>query len=177
MVKGVNAYMPRIQTYELDDLLQQVAAGSTDALAKLYDATRVDLYAFALSILKNSMDAEDALQDCYVQIFNAASGYVSQAKPMAWIMTIAKNLCFKRLHERSRSVSLVEDWEGSYTDPDDRLVLESCMKCLSDEERQIIVLHAVSGMKHREIAALLNLALPTVLSKYHRAIKKLKANL
>ena len=48
---------------------------------------------------------------------------------------------------------------------------------LSDTERQIVVLHAVSGFKHREIAACLELPLATVLSKYHRAIKKMKTNL
>jgi RNA polymerase sigma-70 factor (ECF subfamily) len=51
------------------------------------------------------------------------------------------------------------------------------MERLSDEERQIIVLHAVAGFKHREIGEMLDLALPTVLSKYHRAIKKLRAYL
>jgi RNA polymerase sigma-70 factor (ECF subfamily) len=51
------------------------------------------------------------------------------------------------------------------------------MKHLSDQERQIVVLHAVSGLKHREIAAALNLPLPTVLSKYNRALKKLKTHL
>jgi RNA polymerase sigma-70 factor (ECF subfamily) len=40
-----------------------------------------------------------------------------------------------------------------------------------------VVLHAVSGLKHREIAAALNLPLPTVLSKYNRALKKLKTHL
>ena len=45
---------------------------------------------------------------------------------------------------------------------------------LSDEERHIVVLHAVCGLKHREIAQFLGLALPTVLSKYHRSLKKLK---
>ena len=45
---------------------------------------------------------------------------------------------------------------------------------LADEERRIVLLHAVTGMKHREIAALLELPLPTVLSKYHRALKKMR---
>jgi RNA polymerase sigma-70 factor (ECF subfamily) len=49
------------------------------------------------------------------------------------------------------------------------------MEALSDTERQIVVLHAVSGFKHREIAAHLGLPLATVLSKYYRAIKKMKA--
>ena len=46
---------------------------------------------------------------------------------------------------------------------------------LGDAERRIVLLHAVTGMKHREIAALLELPLPTVLSKYHRALKKMRS--
>ena len=48
------------------------------------------------------------------------------------------------------------------------------MRNLSEEERQIVMLHAVAGFKHREIAATLDLPLATVLSKYNRALKKLK---
>jgi RNA polymerase sigma-70 factor (ECF subfamily) len=48
------------------------------------------------------------------------------------------------------------------------------MRVLSDEERQIVILHAVSGVKHREIAKIMEMPLPTVLSKYNRAMKKLK---
>ena len=48
---------------------------------------------------------------------------------------------------------------------------------LGAEERQIILLHAVTGLKHREIAALMELPLATVLSKYHRGLKKMRAQL
>ena len=51
------------------------------------------------------------------------------------------------------------------------------LSALSDEERQIVTLHALTGLRHREIAALLELPLPTVLSKYHRAIRKMRADL
>lgn len=47
------------------------------------------------------------------------------------------------------------------------------LKSLKEEERSIILLHDAGGMKHREIAELLDMPLPTVLSKYHRAMKKL----
>ena len=60
------------------------------------------------------------------------------------------------------------------TDPDDRIVLEGVLSLLSEEEREIIILYAVSGMKHKEIAESLGLKLSTTLSKYHRALKKLK---
>ena len=57
------------------------------------------------------------------------------------------------------------------------MILETALKTLGEEERQIVMLHAVSGLKHREIAALLGLSLPTTLSRYHRALAKLQKQL
>ena len=54
------------------------------------------------------------------------------------------------------------------------MVLHAALYSLSEEEQRIVLLHATTGLKHREIAHILDLALPTVLSKYHRALKKLK---
>lgn len=61
------------------------------------------------------------------------------------------------------------------TSAEARMLLEACLKQLAEEEREIVLLHAVSGFKYREIAAFLSIPLPTVLSKYHRAIKKMQA--
>ena len=55
---------------------------------------------------------------------------------------------------------------------EDRLLLQEGLGRLGEEERYILLLHA-GGLKHREIAALLELPLSTVLSKYHRGLKKL----
>ena len=56
-------------------------------------------------------------------------------------------------------------------------MLRSAMQVLSDEECQIVILHAVTGWKHREIAVQLQLPLSTVLSKYRRGLRKLKEEL
>ena len=93
---------------------------------------------------------------------------------MAWILTIARNLSFKLLQQKKNSAALPFDPGDDRWDADDRLVIEACLNILSDEERQIVVLHAVSGFKHKEIAAFLQIPLSTVLSKYHRALKKMK---
>jgi len=171
---------PRENHREVDCLLTAVASGDMEAFEQLYHLTNASVYAFALSILKDSHDAQDVLHDCFVAIYGAASGYRSSGKPMAWIITITRNLCFKLLKEREKTVSLsLEDWKDhidlcTQMTADDKVVLEQCMERLSDEERQIVVLHAVAGFKHREIGEMMDLALPTVLSKYHRAIKKLR---
>lgn len=167
----------------LDGYIDRMARGDTRSLEQLYRAAAPSVYAYALSILKNSHDAEDILHESFLSFYNNASSYSSQGKPMAWMLTITKNLCFKRLAERQRFAQASElEWDGfsaqqETMNADDKLVMEACMKILSDEERQIVVLHAVSGFKHREIASMLQLPLSTVLSKYHRALKKLKASL
>lgn len=167
----------------LDNYIAQIAQGATSALEELYKRTNVGVYGFALSILKNTQDAEDVLQDCYLNVWSGAKYYRSVGKPMAWVITIARNLCLQKMREYRKTMDIpVEDWEKYLEDhkqiaPEDRMILSECMKRLSDEERQIVVLHAVSGFKHREISSILKLPLPTVLSKYNRALKKLKIQL
>ena len=168
------------KTLELDNWITAIAANDLDALADLYHATSSSVYAFCVSILKNAHDAEDMLQECYLSIHASAPSYRPSGKPMAWIMTIARNLCLMRLRQASRTEELsLDDWKDYLETNEelttiDRIVLTECMSRLSDQERQIVVLHAVSGFKHREIAQLLELNLSTVLSKYNRAIHKLK---
>lgn len=167
----------------LENYLSKIASRDSDALAALYQETSASVYSFALSILKNTHDAEDVLQDSYITIYSSASSYQPHGKPMAWILTITKNLCLMKLREYKKKSDIPpEDWEPYLTanpgiTAEDKLILSQCMRALSDEERQIVVLHAVAGFKHREIAALMSLPLPTILSKYNRAVKKLKKHL
>ena len=69
----------------------------------------------------------------------------------------------------------VIEGEDPFLTAEDRIVLRAAMEQLEDDEREIIMLHAVAGLKHREIAAQLERPLATVISRYHRAIRKLKA--
>ena len=164
----------------LDELIEKIAAGNRDALASLYEQTNKSVYGFALSILKDTHDAQDVLQDCYLHIYSAAGSYRSQGKPMAWILTITRNLCLKCRQAHSKCAPMPEEdrsfipQEDAEFSAEDKMMLSLCMKSLSAIGRQIVVLHAVSGLKHREIAALLKMPLPTVLSNYNRAIKKLQ---
>ena len=164
---------------QLDRWIKAIGQGDRDALEMLYCATSSAVFAYAFSILKNPHDAEDVLHDCFVSIWNCARDYQSQGKPMAWIMILTRNLCYKLLRQQRRTLSMETEYAFSRqdTDPEDALMLRACMNALSDEERQIVVLHAVAGVRHRQIADLLGLKTSTVLSKYHRAIRKLRARL
>ena len=66
-----------------EDLLRRLATGKKDALAEVYLQTRAAVYGFSLSIVKNPADAEDVLQDTYLQIYSAAKSYSPRGKAIA----------------------------------------------------------------------------------------------
>lgn len=171
----------RVPEEAIDKLLTEIAKGNTQALEHLYIKTKSAVYGAALSVLKNPHQAEDVLQDTYIKIMSAASSYTPGTKPMAWIMTIARNLALMKIREGSRFTDMPEYYEPSVDSHEihfeNKSVLGAAMKILSNEESSIVVMHCVSGMKHREIAEVMNLSLSTVLSKYNRALKKLKKEL
>lgn len=166
---------------EIDEsLFLKIAEDDKSAFESLYRQTDKAVYGFILSILKNPHDAEDVMQDTYLRIRAAAHLYNAQGKPLAWIFTIARNLSFMKLRsEKRNSYSNYEDLENkvefaSVMDSEDRIVLEAAFGILDAEERQIVVLHGITGLKHREIGEILHLPLSTVLSKYKRSLNKLR---
>lgn len=165
----------------LEMILKRLAKGDKTALEELYHETKAAIYGFSLTITKNPADSEDVLQETYLKIWANADRYTAKGTPMSWILMIAKNLSLMKLREKKRHQDLEpEEWDMEFHIPDsagnteDRHLLEAALNLLTLEEREIILLHAVSGLKHREIAELLDMALATVLSKYHRALKKLR---
>ena len=169
----------RIAAKDVDECIFAVAQGDDLALERLYNLTSGAIYAYALSVTKNPDDAKDVMHDTFVKAYESAHNYISHGKPMAWLLTIAKNLCYTVFRKQSRFVDVSdEDIEARFCDDEtpieDRLVIDQMLSNLDEGERQIVVLHAVSGLKHREIAQMLNMPLATVLSKYNRAIKKLQ---
>ena len=174
-------YAPAEERRELQRLLRCIAAGEREALAALYQRTRTAVYGLALSYLRNAHDAQDLTQDVYVQVWDSAAQYRPTGSPMGWLLAVCRNLCLMRLRREERHAALSEEeWDAIPTpecglDAEERVLLQNALESLGEEERRIVLLHAVTGLKHREIAALLELALPTVLSKYYRALKKMRS--
>lgn len=161
-------------------LFVRIGKGDNTALDELYHLTERTLYAFTVSLTRDHDMALEIMQETYLKILSAAHLYRPMGKPLAWMFTITKNLYYSEVKKRGRydvqdPMELNNDRRFSYViDAEDRMVLEGVLMKLTEEEREIIMLYAVSGMKHREIAENLDMKLSTLLSKYHRGLKKLK---
>lgn len=181
MLTGLAVQTTEEKDRELDRLLLRVGQGDREAFARLYSLTRGAVYALALSLLRDAHEAQDVAQDVYVKVWESAPAYRPQGSPMAWLLTVARNLARSRLRQSGRQIALDEEaWNAipaAAPDVEDRQLLQGALARLGAEEREIVLLHAVTGLKHREIAQLLELPLSTVLSKYHRGLKKLRAQM
>lgn len=179
---ALNISEPAEQSVD-EELLRRVGEGSQEAFKQLYEKTDRTLYGYILSILRNPHDVEEVMQETYMKIWTSAAGYQSQGKPLAWIFTIARNLCYMKFREQKHQSDVELDQlngtEAGEFCPQienaaDKLVLKAALEALKEEERQIVLLKNSSGLKHREIAEALGIPLATVLSKYNRAMKKLE---
>jgi len=166
-------------TKRIEEYILNIGQDDVDSLKYLYDETRHILFGYALSIVKNRHDAEDILHDTYIQVHRYANKYTSAFKPLAWLLTITKNLCLAKLNEDDRKSDLsYEEWENNFKasegiSAEDKNLLYQCINTLEEPDKQIVILHSLSGYKHNEIAELLDISTNTVISKYNRAIKKL----
>lgn len=159
---------------ELDHLILTMPF-QKESFQGLYEKTKTMIFAYILSMVKNYEDSDDIMQEVYIKVYLAAKNYQSQAKPLAWLYTIAKNECY--LYLRRKKVNL--EYDDSLLLPQDmsgqaRLILADLLTILNEQERQVIVMHDLWGLKHHEIASLLEIPLSTSLSSYRRGMKKMK---
>lgn len=149
------------------------------ALTALYDCMARQMFALAISILKNYADAEDAIQETFLKVMQNINTYRKDGNARAWLLSITRNTAIDIMRKKNNSVCVEEITVASRQSKDfaDRLILDEALMTLNQEDREIIVLKIVSGMKFREISEILGLPLATVQKRYQRSLKKLKTRL
>lgn len=139
------------------------------ALEQLYRLLKRELFAFTYSILQDPALAEDCVQETFVRLPGAAARLRDPRAGKSFIFSIAR---FAALELRRRQAAGEPPLTGEPAAPGDfTRGVEAAMLLgvLGEEERQILVLHAVNGWTFREIAALLDRPASTVKSAYARA--------
>ena len=168
----------RAADVSLEAWLSRMGAGDESVLGEVYGLTRAAVFGYALSLLKNTYDAEDVMQECYLKLCADPTAYQAQGKPMAYLLRLVRNLCIDRLRSRQRrgEANLPDEpmFPAAGLTPEDRLVVRSCLEGLGDREQQVILLHVLGGFRFHEIASFTGEPLSTVLSRYRRAMKKLR---
>lgn len=171
--------------HEEDRLMKLIASGNQDAFNRLFDLHAGHLLGYATRFLKDSVKAEDIVQETWIKIVQLASHYKGQGHFIAWAFTMIRNQSLNELRKNSKLVfdDTVEfnNTDVSSTDPLSGFEIKSRFKSvakniesLPDTQRVAILLWAIEDLSYEDIASELNMSLAATKSLLFRARQTLK---
>lgn len=170
--------------YTDTDLLEGCRRGEPQAQFMLYRQYSKAMYNIAIRFTNNRMDAEDILQEAFITAFERLSELGSSNSFASWIKRIVINRCID--HVRKNRLTFVELDEELHdtgdADEDTDFVAEPelihhAIRQLPGGSRSVLILHALEGYRHREIASMLGISESTSKTQYKRALELLNKDL
>jgi RNA polymerase sigma-70 factor (ECF subfamily) len=168
------------------EILRAIAGGDEQALSALYDRYRLILFGLILRILHSQPEAEDVLQEVFLQVWRKASDFdEARGRPFTWLVTLARSRAIDRLRSLgSRERTAIEAARGvtdNISDAADDAVkaeqgetVRRALAELPEEQRRTLVLAYFEGLTQSEIAARLNSPLGTVKTRMRSGMIKLR---
>jgi RNA polymerase sigma-70 factor (ECF subfamily) len=168
------------------ELLHAVARGDEAALAALYDRYSAILYGLLVRILHDRPEAEDVLQEVFLQIWQRASSFdEGRGRPFTWLVTLARSRAIDRLRavgsrERAALASAAEtvepvaDAERDAERSERGEVVRGALAEIPEEQRRALLLAYFEGLSQTEIAARLNQPLGTVKTRMRSGLMRLR---
>lgn len=170
----------------LADALIRTGRGDRSAFEAVYKATSAKLFGVCLRIFPDRNEAEEALQDAYLTIWNKAASFESgRASPISWLVAVTRNRAIDRLRARGKAGMASLDEAAEIADPaplaDAQLlasgedhVLHGCIEGLERRDAHFIRSAFIGGATYADLAAREGEPLGTVKSRIRRALIKLR---
>lgn len=168
-------------------LLQKSAGGDRSAFSRLYELTSAKLFGITLRILGRPDLAEEALQECYVSIWQRAADFEPErSSPISWMATIARNKAIDKKRLKAERITadgmeldetLISDIAGPLDDTlrsEQLQALSDCLDELPEDRRQMILLAYLQGYTREEIGMQFSRPVPTVKTILRRSLAALK---
>lgn len=160
-----------------DILVARAKAGDEAALEALFRAFEGPVYNLARRMLRNSEDAEDVLQETFLEVVRSIGGYRGEGALWGWVRKIAASKALMRIRrEQIRTTEeLLEESTGRLGPPEGlTLDLERAFDALGETSRAVVWLHDVEGYTHEEIAELMGKTASFSKSQLSRAHARLR---
>lgn len=170
-------------------LLQRIAARDVQALSDFYDQTVGPLFSVAVRILGDPTEAEEVIQDVFVQIWEKAAVFdTALGSAIHWALTITRRRSIDRLRARQRRARLLEELQSTglesppegrseRLDTQDALMVRRALASLPPDQKQALLMAFFEGKTHLEIAESLGEPLGTIKARIRRAMLKLRDSL
>jgi RNA polymerase sigma-70 factor (ECF subfamily) len=172
---------------ELDQLVQRCQRGELAAFTELFRRYEARIYRLAVTILRHERDAEDAVQNVCLRVFERIKRYRAESSFDTWLTAVIVNVCRDRLRRQKVRRALPLGWLYGQTSGEDmvetvadrlqRQTLWALVDRLEEKHRLPVILHYHEGLSCGEVAEILALRTTTVYSRLNAARRRLRAML
>lgn len=171
------------------ELLSRAQGGEEDALSTLYQTHCSKVYSLCLRMTGNTAEAEDLMQDAFLQVFRKIHCFRAESALSTWLYRVAVNTVLMHFRKKGLRHQSLEDPVSSepgapkrehgkaderLSTSVDRIALARAMRDLPPGYRNILLMHEVKGYDHREIARLLQCSIGNSKSQLHRAKARMR---
>ncbi len=160
-----------------DLLVARAKAGDEEALEALFRAFETPVYNLARRMLRHSEDAEDVLQETFLEVLRSIKHYRGDGPLWGWVRRIAASKALMRIRREQLRVTQVLDDDAGARPPlpvGARIDLERAFERLSQTSRAVVWLHDVEGYTHEEIAEMMDRSVSFSKSQLARAHARLR---
>lgn len=163
-----------------DSLIKECSEGNRKAQKRLYDQYSGAMFNLAFRIMNNREDAEDMLQDTFIDCFRNLGSFRFESTFGAWLKRILVNKCINQIKKRKIDLKFCDSYPNDVCYEDDNeedYDISGIIKAigmLPDGYRIILTLYLLEGYDHEEIAMILGISESTSKSQYSRAKEKLR---
>ncbi|WP_238651415.1 RNA polymerase sigma factor [Paenibacillus piscarius] len=165
---------------DIELLVERTKLGDKDAFTTLIRMFEKPMYIYCYHMLRSKEEAEDALQEIFIKVYQQIHKYRPTMTFSAWLYKIAYHYSLNQIRSRKRWFRFIDRYK--YDQPEtpvehigSQTTLKEYLDLLTAEERHIIVLRALHRYDYNEISEMLNMKPATVRKKYERLRKKLQA--
>lgn len=163
-------------------LIEECRKGNSRAQFRLYNQYAKAMYNIAYRMLNNREDAEDILQETFVDCFRNINSFRFESTFGAWLKRILINKCINHLQKKRIDLTLTDELPNIVYEEEDETVYDISkitrgIEMLPDGYRVILSLYLLEGYDHSEIAQILGISESTSKSQYSRAKEKLRSQL
>ncbi len=182
---------PKEAKAEEEQLVKDLQAGKTESFERLATLFQKKIYALSFNLTRNAMDSEDVTQEVLLTLFKKIHTFQGKSAFSSWVYRITLNATYMKLRSRKKDQSIsieellpsfngsgfqqekIQDWsentESLLFDNETRETIQKAVDLLPEKEKIVFLLRDVEGLSTEKVGEILELTVPAVKSRLHRA--------
>ena len=182
---------PKEGKAEEEQLVKNLQAGKIDSFEQLANLYQKRIYSLSFNLTRNAMDSEDVTQEVLLTLFKKIHTFQGRSAFSSWVYRITLNATYMKLRSRKKEPNIsiedllpsfngsgfqkekIQDWsentESLLFDNETRAIIQKAVDLLPDKEKIVFLLRDVEGLSSEKVSVILDLTIPAIKSRLHRA--------